>query len=397
MRAAIILAILALTLVINAVPPQALTMAELAGEAQANAMINRAYEVSITDVIIPGVPEIVGKKYAVDIGTSVPGIVIDGSGVALVPAYTVSAANLEAIAAESAKVYVTTDYAKIEYARKFGGIPPAEEITAYQDFFEREYGVAYIQARGKAVKVRLVSETVVLTQDGRTIATKIINKSGDNLIVSVVSTNLSGAAFSGIVFTNASVTTGDILYLLPPVKIKPGRVDSQLEVALVISNTTNRFELDRNISVGTIAINDRGQIVGLAELDGKSMKTSSALLVELSNAGAKPARESSIAQTYRLAKEAYELHQYDKALQGFEQVLNADPNNGASRYYLEQVVQVDGGQALLYRMKNIHPGILIAAFVGSALFLVVAYTKFVKKDQKKGKSRSGKNYSASDE
>ena len=65
---------------VYAVPLAVQTTAELVGEAQTSAIVKKTYEVTVVSEVIPGVPEIIGKKYNIEISSKIPGVFIDANG-----------------------------------------------------------------------------------------------------------------------------------------------------------------------------------------------------------------------------------------------------------------------------------------------------------------------------
>lgn len=293
------------------------------------------YQITIQKEIVPGVSEVVGRKYPVNLTQSLSGIFLNENGTLwLQDSVPSKEAQIEE-AIGKIEPTVIADIANIEHIKKYGNEATAEQISAYKKYFSEQYGSLYKKiylGDPKTMNPEKIGENMVIdpSQSNGTVRVSPIKPTSQ-----LASVEVNGYPAIRIE-PNASVQKGDIVYAMILDRANGSISEPKIEKT-VVKDITPTEVIVNNVSEGiAVLVDEKGRIIGLGNGGRDRVVRGNEIFSELN--------KSNISNLGGLTTQAYldGLHQYqagnnDNALKKFEEVLKVDSQNPGAIYYSNKI------------------------------------------------------------
>ncbi len=332
----ILIALLIIAALVFSVPTSVQDQAGQILGSERNLIRTTTYQITVLKEIVPGMSEIVGRKYLVNLVQSTNGVFLNENGTIWIQDSPPSSNSQIEAAIEQAEPQIVFDMANIDHIKKFTEGASADEVTAYKKYFTTVYGGLY-----KPIYLNDPTTLAVVQVEQNMVVDP--NQSNTTINVNSTTTDIQLGIVNGTNYPishlgqNVQVQRGDIVYAVILNNTGNGGYGyPTIESTVVKEVSTNTIVVDNTSSQIAALLSQDGQIIGLGNGKKDQVNNSNNILSELnksniSNLG------GSLTGFYLLGVKQFNLGNFDQALKSFDNVLKVDPQNPGAVYYSQKI------------------------------------------------------------
>lgn len=364
---------LLLIVLVFAIPPEVEREALVAQATQAEVTRVVGYRLTIQQEILPGVPELVGRTYAVAASQKVSGFFVNGEGSWIGDSSLLDDTPLRQSAVERSRPSIIYDAARIEHVNKFSIEANPPEIRAYETYFDSRIGnlKEYYLSHPDAFTLEKVGEDLFMEAGDRQFPATLKANENGMLLLEIEGVSTPSLRFSD----NQRIQLGDTVYVTGTSSLGSGTVP--LESVVVTGAAETTLQLSQPASPGALVIGPSGDVLGAAiGLRESPLKTSTEIR-DLLIRHQIPNQESPLTRIYREGLEQYFSGDYGAARQNFDQFLSSFPYSSDALLYREKAQELWETSRSPIEQFQAHPwrdrillagGVLLGIFILRRLF-----------------------------